>query len=628
MYSNRSGYSGYSSYGSSDRGYSSRDSYYDSGNGYGNGYSNGGYSEDRNSGSAYNNGTQEGYSTSRSKISGGSADTGTIDFAKHEVEVKVEGRNVPEPVIDFQSAGLHPSIVTNIDRVGYTTPTPVQKYSISIVADNRDLMACAQTGSGKTAAFLCPIISGLMSNQNQNEYRSRDYIGKPKALILSPTRELASQIHREALKFSEGTRLRPVVVYGGASFGMQAREIERGVDILVGTPGRLLDMIDRGKVSLSDIRFLCFDEADRMLDMGFEEQIRSIVQGRDCTRVEDRQTLMFSATFAKDIQQIASEFLREYVFLKVGRVGAAADSVKQKFVQVKEMEKRTHVLDELREIRGKVLVFAETKKTTDALSRFLYNTGLPAVSIHGDKSQRDRENALRQFKQGRMQILVATDVASRGLDIDDVQAVINYDIPANIDSYVHRIGRTGRAGQKGVSISFFSEENYGIAPKLVKTLEEAKQEIPDWLRQAAQDSKRYKSNKKYNKRGGRRGGYGNRGGNRGGEYGGRSGGYGNGGYGGRNSGGYGNGGYGGRSSGGYGGRNNGGYGGSSGGYGGNSGGYGGNSGGYGGSSGGYGGSSGGSSYGSDSYGNKSSYGSKDSYSRGGSYGNGSTGGYY
>jgi len=233
-----------------------------------------------------------------------------INFSKYQdIPVSCTGTNVPNPVASFDNAGIHDHVLDNIRCADYKDPTPVQKYSISAGLAGRDLMACAQTGSGKTAAFLIPVITRILKEPNIERVRG-GYKAFPTFLVLAPTRELAIQIHKEALKFSYSTYLRCVVVYGGAAFGSQAREVERGVDILVGTPGRLLDMIDRGKISLSKVRYLCFDEADRMLDMGFEKQIRAIVEQRDMPGIRGRQTTMFSATFPKDIRQLAADFFK------------------------------------------------------------------------------------------------------------------------------------------------------------------------------------------------------------------------------------------------------------------------------------------------------------------------------
>lgn len=414
-----------------------------------------------------------------------------INFEKYDdIPVEATGAGVPDPVIAFTNPPLDPVLLENIAFARYTTPTPVQKYSIPIVAANRDLMACAQTGSGKTGGFLFPIFSASFASgprapppETPSMGYSRSRKAYPTALILAPTRELVSQIHEEARKFAYRSWVRPAVVYGGADINQQLRLIERGCDLLSATPGRLVDLIERGRISLANIRYLVLDEADRMLDMGFEPQIRRIVQGEDMPGVEDRQTLMFSATFPRDIQMLARDFLKDYIFLSVGRVGSTSENITQKIEYVEDNDKRSVLLDLLASDPpgGLTLVFVETKRMADMLSDFLMSNRLPATSIHGDRSQREREMALQTFRTGRTPILVATAVAARGLDIPNVTHVINYDLPSDIDDYVHRIGRTGRAGNTGVSTAFFNRGNKNIVRDLLELLREANQEIPAWL---------------------------------------------------------------------------------------------------------------------------------------------------
>lgn len=283
--------------------------------------------------------------------------------------------------------------------------------------------------------------------------------------------------------------MRTAVVYGGADISLQLKQIDRGCDLLAATPGRLVDLIERGRISLSNIRYLVLDEADRMLDMGFEPQIRRIVQGEDMPGVEDRQTLMFSATFPRDIQMLAKDFLKDYIFLSVGRVGSTSENITQKIEYVEDADKRSVLLDILASQQGSLtLIFVETKKMADMLSDFLMMNNQPATSIHGDRTQREREYALATFRQGKTPILVATAVAARGLDIPNVTHVINYDLPSDIDDYVHRIGRTGRAGNTGLSTAFFNRGNRNIVRELVELLREANQEIPSWLESVARES--------------------------------------------------------------------------------------------------------------------------------------------
>jgi ATP-dependent RNA helicase DDX3X len=311
---------------------------------------------------------------------------------------------------------------------------------------------------------------------------SRNRKVHPNALILAPTRELAMQINEEALKFAYATGVQPVVVYGGAEVRDQLRTLEAGCDLLVATPGRLVDLIERGRVSLACVRFLVLDEADRMLDMGFEPQIRRIVEQEDMPPT--RRTFMFSATFPREIQRLAADFLDDYVFVTVGRVGSAAADIVQKVEYMEGNKKTQFLITFLAQVQeGLVLIFVETKRAADSLEVTLQREGYPSTSIHGDRTQAEREEALISFKSGRTPILVATDVAARGLDIANVAFVINYDMPNNIDDYVHRVGRTGRAGNTGTAISLFNERNKGVARDLYDLLVENNQEAPAWLRQ-------------------------------------------------------------------------------------------------------------------------------------------------
>ncbi|KAF2499414.1 DEAD-domain-containing protein [Lophium mytilinum] len=346
-----------------------------------------------------------------------------INFEKYDdIPVEASGQGVPEPVTRFTNPPLDDHLLTNIGLAGYNVPTPVQKYSIPIVMGGRDLMACAQTGSGKTGGFLFPILSQAFQTgpsappqQAAGGYGyGRQRKAYPTSLILAPTRELVSQIYEEARKFAYRSWVRPCVVYGGADIGSQLRQIERGCDLLVATPGRLVDLIERGRISLCNIKYLVLDEADRMLDMGFEPQIRRIVEGEDMPPTSARQTLMFSATFPRDIQMLARDFLKEYIFLSVGRVGSTSENITQKVEYVEDIDKRSVLLDILHTVgTGLTLIFVETKRMADSLSDFLINQGFPATSIHGDRTQREREKALEMFRTGRCPILVATAVAAR-----------------------------------------------------------------------------------------------------------------------------------------------------------------------------------------------------------------------
>ncbi|KAK7145388.1 hypothetical protein R3I94_011478 [Phoxinus phoxinus] len=454
-----------------------------------------------------------------------------INFEKYDdIPVEATGQNCPQHIESFQDLEMGEIIMGNIALSRYTRPTPVQKYAIPIIKSKRDLMACAQTGSGKTAAFLLPVLSQIYtegpgealqaaknSAQENGKYgRRKQY---PISLVLAPTRELALQIYDEARKFAYRSLVRPCVVYGGADIGQQIRDLERGCHLLVATPGRLVDMMERGKIGMDYCNYLVLDEADRMLDMGFEPQIRRIVEQDTMPPKGLRQTMMFSATFPKEIQILARDFLEEYIFLAVGRVGSTSENITQKVVWVEENDKRSFLLDLLNatvipsevqdntgenvEKPGKeslTLVFVETKKGADALEDFLYREGYSCTSIHGDRSQRDREEALHQFRSGRCPILVATAVAARGLDISNVKHVINFDLPSDIEEYVHRIGRTGRVGNLGLATSFFNDKNGNITKDLLDILVEAKQEVPSWLESLAYEHQHKSSTRGRSKR--------------------------------------------------------------------------------------------------------------------------------
>uniref|UniRef100_A0A2A4K6T1 RNA helicase n=1 Tax=Heliothis virescens TaxID=7102 RepID=A0A2A4K6T1_HELVI len=430
----------------------------------------------------------------------GTGNTG-INFSKYEdIPVEASGDRVPDFITSFEDVNLTEIMRQNIASARYDKPTPVQKYAIPIVLGRRDVMACAQTGSGKTAAFLVPILNQMYEagpvKHMGPHIRRKQY---PLGLVLAPTRELATQIFDEARKFAYRSRVRPCVVYGGSPIHEQFRELERGCHLLVATPGRLVDMLARGRVALDHCRHLVLDEADRMLDMGFEPQIRKIVESHTMPKTGERQTLMFSATFPKQIQVLAQDFLYNYVFLAVGRVGSTSENITQKVVWVEEMDKRSFLLDLLNasnllqrarpEEDQLILVFVETKKGADQLEEYLDNLGYPVTSIHGDRTQREREEALRRFRSGQTPILVATAVAARGLDIPHVRHVINFDLPSDVEEYVHRIGRTGRMGNLGVATSFFNDTNRGLARDLVELLVEAKQDVPNWLTSTAADGR-------------------------------------------------------------------------------------------------------------------------------------------
>nr|XP_009861178.1 DEAD-Box Protein isoform X3 [Ciona intestinalis]BAA36710.1 DEAD-Box Protein [Ciona intestinalis] len=415
-----------------------------------------------------------------------------INFGKYDaIPVEVSGLNAPKCISTFEMANLQETILVNVQKAGYDRPTPVQKYSIPIINADRDLMACAQTGSGKTAAFLLPVLTKLVeSGVKSSEFSEKK---TPQAIIIGPTRELVNQIFLEARKFSRSTIIHPVVVYGGTSVGYQIRAVQKGCDVLIATPGRLMDFINRGLIGLENVRFIILDEADRMLDMGFESEIRKLVSLPGMPQKNNRHTLMFSATFPDEIQKLAHDFLREdFLFLTVGRVGGACSDVTQTVISVEWKDKRSKLLEliaDVNETKSRTLVFVETKRGADFLACVLCQEDFPTTSIHGDRLQQDREQALRDFKLAVCPILVATSVAARGLDIPKVEHVINYDMPREIDEYVHRIGRTGRCGNLGRATTFFdNKKDANLARSLVKILSEAQQEVPGWLGECAESA--------------------------------------------------------------------------------------------------------------------------------------------
>merc|ERR1719464_1589557 len=425
--------------------------------------------------------------------------TAGIDFANYDaIPVQITGNDVEGivPVQRFSEARLTDSLFENLRRCGYDRPTPVQKHSIPIVCSGRDLMACAQTGSGKTCAFMVPCLESLLrSGPPACPNSSRRPKPMPCGLVLAPTRELAAQIHVEACKFSFDTGIRCCIIYGGVEMREQRMDLEKGCDILIATPGRLTDMCERGNISLELVQFFILDEADRMLDMGFEPQVRQIVESTGMGRSSafPRQSMMFSATFAREVQHMARDFLNDYVFITVGRVGSASELIRQEVVYAGEIKGKVRALE--RAIKdnlpkdGLAVVFVETKRSADTLELELHESGVAVTAIHGDRSQSEREEALNAFKSGANPVLVATDVAARGLDIPNVALVVNFDMPKQLDDYVHRIGRTGRAGRKGVAIAFVNERCNYLA-ELGDLLVEAKQELPMWFSELCRNAQR------------------------------------------------------------------------------------------------------------------------------------------
>ncbi|XP_047996841.1 ATP-dependent RNA helicase vasa [Leguminivora glycinivorella] len=413
----------------------------------------------------------------------GSGISSGINFDNFDnIAVKVSGENPPRNIDSFETANFRKYVLDNILKSGYKKPTPIQKHAIPIIMGGRDLMGCAQTGSGKTAAFLLPIINTLLQDTRELVIGPGG-CAEPQVVIMSPTRELTLQIFNEARKFAHGSVLKIAVAYGGVAVRHQGDNISRGCHILVATPGRLHDFVDRNRVAFGSIRFIVLDEADRMLDMGFMPSVEKMMEHSTMVPMDQRQTLMFSATFPEDIQNLAMKFLNNYLFVAVGIVGGASADVEQIFHQVTKYEKQT-TLKKLIEDNDKkrILVFVETKRNADFIASLLSEQQMLTSSIHGDRMQRERELALQNFKSGAHYILVATAVAARGLDIKNVDIVVNYDLPKSIDEYVHRIGRTGRVGNRGKAVSFFdADQDAALVADLAKILRQADQPIPDFL---------------------------------------------------------------------------------------------------------------------------------------------------
>ena len=357
-----------------------------------------------------------------------------------------------DPIPTFADFGLHPQLLQSVADTGYTTPTPIQAQALPAVMAGRDVMGAAQTGTGKTAAFTLPILHRLMPLANTSASPARHPV---RALILAPTRELADQVYESVKRYSKHTPLRSAAVFGGVDIGPQKDALRRGCEVLVATPGRLLDHVEQKTVNLSQVGILVLDEADRMLDMGFLPDLDRIVR----LLPTQRQGLLFSATFSNEIRKLGRSYLNQPVEIEVAARNATADTVTQIAYEMPSDAKRAAVVH-LVKSRGlkQVIVFSNTKIGTSRLARELERDGVRAESIHGDKTQADRMKALEAFKSGELEVLVATDVAARGLDVAGVPCVINYDLPHNAEDYVHRIGRTGRAGASGEAIALFTPD--------------------------------------------------------------------------------------------------------------------------------------------------------------------------
>jgi superfamily II DNA/RNA helicase len=392
----------------------------------------------------------------------------TAPVAAVEVPVQEVAAPAAEPVaqVRFADFGLSPNILRALTDQGYVHPTPIQAQAIPVLLQGRDVMGAAQTGTGKTAGFSLPIIQMLLAHASPSMSPARHPV---RALILTPTRELAVQVAENVKAYAKHTPLRSTVVFGGMDMKPQTEILRNGVEIVIATPGRLLDHVEQKNISLGQVQMLVMDEADRMLDMGFLPDLQRIIN----LLPKKRQNLMFSATFSPEIKKLANTFLNNPLTIEVARSNQTADKVSQVVYKVEENQKGALIAHLLRQRDLKqVIVFSNTKIGASRLARALEQEGMSATAIHGDKTQQERMAALDSFKKGEIDVLVATDVAARGLDISDLPCVINYDLPYNAEDYVHRIGRTGRAGASGDAISIYSDKDERLLVDIEKLIKQ------------------------------------------------------------------------------------------------------------------------------------------------------------
>ena len=370
--------------------------------------------------------------------------------------------------MSFSSFSLAPAIHSALETLGFEKPTDIQSQTIPLALSGKDIIATAQTGTGKTAAFMLPILNNLLRDDTQ--------LGQVRSLVLAPTRELAQQVAENTQQYAANTDLKVVCLYGGANIGPQEKRLKAGMDIIIATPGRLLDHLIKGTLSLSQLEHLVFDEADRMLDMGFIGEIKRIMR-----HVPDsRQTMLFSATLDESVEKLASRWLSDPKRVGIEQQNTTVEAIEQIFYAIDE-EKKAAVIAYLigKNNWQQVLVFTRTKAQADSLVKELIKDGLPSSAIHGDKSQGARDKGLTQFKEGKVRVLVATDVAARGIDISTLDYVINAQLPYVAEDYIHRIGRTGRAGRSGKAISLVSQDEQWLLEELEVLLDERL--TPQWL---------------------------------------------------------------------------------------------------------------------------------------------------
>ncbi|XP_028178881.1 uncharacterized protein LOC135077505 isoform X1 [Ostrinia nubilalis] len=406
-----------------------------------------------------------------------------VQMFRAEKEITVSGNNIPRPNQMFDEGNFPDHVMTTIKEQGWTEPTGIQAQGWPIALSGRDMVGIASTGSGKTLAYMLPAAVHIVHQQRIQRGDG------PIALILAPTRELAQQIQSVAQAYSARGCIRNTCLFGGSPKGPQARDLERGVEIVIATPGRLIDFLERGTTNLRRCTYLVLDEADRMLDMGFEPQIRKIIEQIR----PDRQVLMWSATWPKEIQALAEDFLNDYIKVNIGSLNLSANNNIKQIIEVcEEHEKEGKLTNLLKEIASerdnKVIVFVETKKKVDDIARSVRRNGHKALAIHGDKSQPERDAVLSEFRNGATAILIATDVAARGLDVEDVKFVVNFDYPNSSEDYIHRIGRTGRCQQSGTAYTYFTSGDCRQSRALVAVLRETGQNPPAKLNEMARNN--------------------------------------------------------------------------------------------------------------------------------------------
>lgn len=462
----------------------------------------------------------------------------------HQIAV---GPNCPEPYQQFSDCELSPQLTRALQKMGFQTPTPIQAQSWPIaVKESKDIVSVAKTGSGKTMGFMVPAIEKILQKREERSERPDRYGPcRPTAIVLAPTRELAQQINAEAMKIAGPLNVKTAVLFGGASKGVQMGQLRRNPDIVVATPGRLNDFLEGNPgfppvIDVSQTSYAVLDEADRMLDMGFEPQIKDILDR--CPRAGERQTLMFTATWPKKVQAVARNFTgSEVEHVMIGNADeklTASSTIKQIVHILRDSDKMEKLSEVLRDYKPdeQVMIFSDTKRMCDDIHWTLKREGIRmAGAIHGDKSQSERDRVLNDFRRGKGSVLVATDVAARGIDVPNVKAVVVYDFPKNTEDYIHRIGRTGRAGREGIAHAFLTQASAPQTPELEQIMRDSGNEISDELATVVAAQRKPVWSQRETSRGGGRGGRGG-GGGRGG-YGGGRGGGGGGGYGAKRSGG-------------------------------------------------------------------------------------------